>query len=124
MATATAYLTKADALVQGVSMAIDGSVYIALPQKVLKYTSGAGQDFPLVLPDVNSVQFAKIVADKETAHIVLWDKQRSNIFLAKKDGTFELQFTSAVLQNARDIALYQSQLFVLSGTKVYSISLE
>jgi len=124
VSTASAYLSKADALSQGISMAIDGSIYIALPQTVLKYTSGAGQDFPLAIPGDTSFQFTKILADKDTPHIVLWDKQKSLIFLVKKDGAFEQQFSAGVLRDASDIALYQSQLFVLSGTKVYSITLE
>lgn len=124
VATATAYLSKADALAQGVSMAIDGSIYIALPQKVLKYTSGAGQDFPFTLPGDTSSQLTKVLADKDTPNLVLWDKQKNLIYLVKKDGAFQQQFSAAVLRDAADIALYQSQLFVLSGTKVYSIALE
>lgn len=119
--TPSAYLTGATSLSDAKAMAIDGSIYITLPQTVLKYTGGIQQDFTVQFPGVDQASFTKTIASQDVDSVFIWDKAHGLLYEVKKDGTYMKQLSNNIFSKANDIAVYKTQLFVLVGSTVYSV---
>lgn len=113
--------TKPDNLGGATSLAIDASIYISLEDTILKFTRGETDSFTTVFPSDN-VSIEKIYTDQETEKVYAWDKANATIYILSKNGAYERQIKASVLSKASDFVVYQNQILVLSGSKIYTLT--
>lgn len=111
--------TAPEGLASSVSLAIDASIYVALSDSILKFTRGEADDFSTEFP-TSSVQLTRVYTDEETEQAYVWDKTNGAIYTLSKTGTYQQQTKSSVLTQSSDIAVYNNQILVLTGSKIYS----
>ncbi|MGB9707146.1 MAG: hypothetical protein ACPL1D_00090 [Microgenomates group bacterium] len=109
-------------LTQAVSMAIDSSIYVALPDQIFKFTAGEQEDFKTNFPDEN-IEIKKIYTDKNLEKIFVWDKKKSVIYILNKNGNYERQIFSSLLKNADDFIVFKNNAYFILGAKIYQIEL-
>ncbi len=105
------------------SLAIDFSVYVGFSDRILKFTSGTQDEFKTSFPE-SSVQLKKIFTTKNLEKIYAWDKSKGTIYILGKNGTYERQVNSYLLKEATDFIVYQNWAYILSGSKIYKMSLD
>ncbi len=103
------------------SLKIDASVYIGLSDSVLKFTRGLIDEFNVTLPE-KSPEIVDIFTDENTERVYAWDKKNASIYIISKTGSYEGQVKSSVLAKASDFVVYNNQILVLSGSKIYTLS--
>lgn len=107
------------------SMAIDASIYLATNKEVYKYTAGVREDFQIDFPEKEGRMFNKIYTDKNCNKIYLWEKEKGRISILSKNGRYERQINSNLLNQALDfVVLEKMGIFVLVKEKVYKIGWE
>ncbi len=104
------------------SLTIDGSVYISLASKVVKYTSGVADDFSNTFPD-QDININKVFTNPDLTRVYQWDKAKGAIYVVSKTGDYEKQIKSAVLSKASDIGIFANNAYALVGAKIYTIDL-
>ncbi|PIZ00303.1 hypothetical protein COY62_03285 [bacterium (Candidatus Howlettbacteria) CG_4_10_14_0_8_um_filter_40_9] len=118
------YLKDASAaqLSDVVSIAIDGSVYVLKANgNVLKFTSGSPKDFSITgLPEaLNDPKKIFTALGVKGIFIVNGDK----VIRVDEKSVFVNQFTGDGFSNITGITANSSNLYILSGTKVYKVGL-
>ena len=104
------------------AMAIDSSIYVAVGEKVLKYSSGAKVAFNVSIPDESDITFEDIYTRRDLDEVYLLDKDSQRIFITDKDGGFKKQISAKVLKDADDFVVTPEQgILVLSGNMIYRI---
>jgi predicted nucleic acid-binding protein len=106
------------------SLAIDGSVWIlTLDGKVLKFTSGEPDQFTITGLDKPLSSPAKIFTHIDLENIYILDNGNSRIVKLSKSGSFQNQYTSAVIKNAKDFDVLESnkKIHILSEGKIYEM---
>lgn len=116
------YFQKGEAinLVNIYSMTIDGSIYLAGDNIVLKFTSGARDSFKYDLPDIN-FSFSKVFTNKDLEKVYLLDKNASKIYVLGKTGEYIKQINSSIFKNLNDFVVYKDSLYVLFKNKLYEV---
>lgn len=104
------------------SFAIDASVYVSIGDQIAKYTRGSREEFKTSFP-TSAVQITKIYTSEEVEKVFAWDKSKGTIYVLNKTGTYERQLKSPILTKADDFFVYQSSVYILSGQKIYKMSL-
>lgn len=104
------------------SMAIDSSVYIGFPNSVDKFTSGLADTFNPDFPQTN-VSITKVIAFPDLEQVYGWDKEKGSVYVFGKNGTYEREIQSSVLKQATDVTVYDDFIYLLSGAKIFRISL-
>lgn len=102
------------------SIAIDSSVYLGGNGSIIKFTAGLRDGFAMNLPNEN-VRIARIFASKDADRVYGWDKSAGMIYIMAKTGEFEKQIKSAILSKSRDFVVYDGEIYVLMGGKLYKI---
>ncbi len=105
------------------SLAIDASVYIGFSDGLLKFTAGIADDFKTTFPD-KTVNITRIYTDEDLQKVYAWDKSKGVIYVLGKSGVYERQIKSAVLSQATDFIVRDSKAYILSGPKIYTVSVE
>ncbi len=105
------------------SFAIDSSVYVGLPERILKFTSGLIDGFQTEFPE-EDVMLSKVMTDKESEKLYAWDKKKGVIYVLSKNGSYERQVKSALLTKAKDIVTHGENAYLLISEKIYRLSLE
>lgn len=105
------------------SMAIDAAVYISLLDRIFKYIGGVRDNFTVSFPQ-EDVSISKIFTNSETEKIFCFDKGSGAIYILGKTGDYERQVKSSILTNADDFVVFANAAYVLSGSKIYKISLD
>ncbi len=105
------------------SLAIDSSVYIGLPDIILKYVSGVQDTFSTSFPEENS-KLTKIFTSKDIEKVYGWDRNKGAIYVIGKSGTYERQINSSIFAKASDFVVFGNNAYVLSGSKIYKVSIE
>ncbi len=103
------------------SLKIDASVYIGLSDSVIKFTRGLVDEFNVTLPEKN-LDIVDIFTDENTERVYAWDKKNASIYIISKTGSYEGQVKASVLAKASDFVVYNNQILVLSGSKIYTLS--
>jgi len=107
------------ALAEG--MTIDASVYIALGGKVLKYGSGARNDFKMNLPDDRLV-FNSIFTSSSLDNVYLSDKENGTVVVVDKDGIFKEQISASVARQTINIIVRENnEILLVTKDKMYKI---
>lgn len=108
-------------------IAIDGSVWMLEDNGSLtKYTRAKQDSFTVKGLEKPFAHATKIVTTTDdNAHLYILDNGNSRIVVLGKDGTYIAQYSAAILKDATEIDVHQADktAFILSGGKVYQISL-
>lgn len=108
-------------LIDANSMAIDGSIYIGFSDYIVKYTAGASDNFKATFPQ--QVLINKIFTNKDLEKIFVWDKKDGAVFVLGKDGNYEREVRSSILTKGSDMIVFNQKIFLLYGSKIYTINL-
>lgn len=113
----------------GVSMDIDGSIYVLFSNGSLeKYTSGTKDDFSIVGLDKAIQKPLKVVADPDFKQIYVADAEEGRIIVFDNDGVLAYQFkpqpgSEWTELKSFDVSRDEKSLYVLSGTKVFEFNI-
>lgn len=107
-------------------MAVDGDLWLTTRAGELKkFTSGRSTSFTISqLPDPLGGPIS-IVASPNQTYLYLFVPNQGRVVVLTKDGIFVKQIKSSVLAGATDVAVdeEQNQLYVVSGSVVYQVSI-
>jgi hypothetical protein len=103
------------------TMAIDGSVYLADDNYVVKYTSGLRESFKINYPQAD-FKIEKILTYKETEKIALWNKAKSTLIILHKDGSYLKEIHSDYIGRSSDVVFFEDNFYLLIKNKIYKIS--
>jgi hypothetical protein len=103
-----------------VGMAIDASIYVGLADEILKFTRGEDDEFNTTFP-YEDVSLSGIYTDEEAGKVYAWDKSQGSIYVLDKNGRYEREIYTEMLKDADDFAVYQNDMYILSGSKIYVI---
>ncbi len=105
------------------SIAIDGSVYVATHDKMVKYLGGEPEDFPAVFPQEN-ISITKVFTSEEEDKVYAWDKAKGAIYVLGKSGVYERQISANVLSAASDMVVFEETAYILKGSKIYKVRVD
>jgi hypothetical protein len=104
------------------SLAIDSSVYVGFSDHIFKFTGGSQDEFKTSFPEAN-IMISKIFTTKDLEKVYAWDKKQGSIYILSKNGTYEKEIHSSILKQADDFIVFENSAYLLSGQKIYSITL-
>lgn len=113
----------------GVSMDIDGSIYVLFSNGNLeKYSAGVKDDFSIVGLDKPIQKPLKVVTNADYKQIYVGDGEEGRIIAFDTDGVLDFQIKPQLGSEwlnlkSFDISANEKTFYVLSGTKVYEFSL-
>lgn len=126
-AAAEGWITDSSDVSNGVSLAIDGSIYVLRENgSVTRYSAGStDNDFTLGVVDPALTTADEIYTDENTENLYIIDKSNARVVVFDKNGTFVAQYTSGLFNNLTDIIVDEanSRFYALSGAKLYEIPL-
>jgi hypothetical protein len=113
-------------LSQSVSLAIDGAIWVLRKEGIGKFNLGKEESFVLNRLPESFLEPAKIFTSVEAENLYVLDKGRGKIYVIAKNGDFKAVYAWEGFKNAQDLAAVEGlkKLFVLSGTKIYTIDLK
>ncbi len=103
------------------SLSIDSSIYIGFPDKVLKYTAGVMDSFQTSYP--GNVSLTKVFTSPDVQQVYVWDKTAAAIYVLGKDGSYVREIQSSILKKINDFVVYGNTIYLLNGSKIYSIGI-
>ena len=109
-----------------VSFAVDGSVWVATKNKVLKYFGGNKAEFSVKNQAVPFENIARVFTNEGLTNLYILDKGAGGVFVIKKDSGEYLGFyKSGDLSDAESIAVNEpnKRVYVLAGEKISSFKL-
>lgn len=104
------------------SLAIDSSIYVGFPDHIFKFTGGAQDEFKTSFPDAN-VYISKIFTTRDLEKVYAWNKEQGSLYILGKNGTYEKEIYSSILKQIDDFVVFENTAYLLSGGKIYSITL-
>lgn len=114
-------------LKDGVKMHIDGSIWILKSNgQLLKFTQGNADSFNLNGVEPAPGQIKSFFISDNTNKIYLLDGQNQRVAVVNKDGSFDYQIVSDKFTTTDDLVADEStkKLYLLEGSKIYSIDLQ
>lgn len=120
------FIDEAPSLAESTSMAIDGAIWIAQNNHILRFNLGKQERFALnKMPD-DFKGLAKIYTSENTENLYALDKGAGKVYVIAKDGNFKAAYSWEGLKQADDLVAFESlkKLFILSGSKIYEINLK
>ena len=107
-------------------MDIDGSVWVAYPSEILKFTRGLGEQFAFKGFSELLSNITAISTSDTNNFIYLLDKSTTRIVVFDKDGAYQSQYQWDELISADDIVATEEdkKIFVLMGSKIYAIDIQ
>lgn len=117
--------TRAD-VTDGISMAIDGSIYILSQAGVIKkYIEGREDAF--FTPDLDKPfeNPSRLFTDRESEFVYVLDLGNKRIVVFKKNGPYVAQYIWDGMNNVRDFVVLEKEkkILLLSEKKIYAIEL-
>ena len=116
------YFSRGEAvdLNQAHSLTIDGSLYIGFSKFILKFITGVKESFKNNFP-TDDFQIEKIYTNKEISNLYVWDKVNGSIYILTKDGEYQKQLNSGIINQSSDFVVYKNKLLFLRQNKIYII---
>jgi hypothetical protein len=110
----------------GISLAIDGAIWVLKKEGISKFNLGKEESFSLNRMPENFLEPVKIFTSAEAENLYVLDKGRGKIYVIAKNGDFKAVYAWDGFKNAQDLAAVESikKLFVLSGAKIYEVGLK
>ncbi len=112
---------------KAVSIAIDSSIYVLYSNgNIDKFTRGNQDTFSVSGLDKDFSNPTRIVTSADDNYIYVLDNGNSRIVVLDKSGKYKAQYESGVIRSATDLDVSESSqtAYVLSGGKIYEISLK
>ena len=103
------------------SMAIDGAVYIDFSNYIAKYTSGIRDEFKTSFPEEN-ISLTRVFTDRDLDKVYAWDKSQGTIYVIAKNGSYEKQINSSIISKATDFVVFENNIYLLVGQKIYKVN--
>jgi hypothetical protein len=120
------FRTKPSTIKDGLSMAIDGSVWILFRDgSIGQFTSGESDGFRVKGLDRPFEKATKIFTNLNTESVYILDNGNSRIVRLSKDGNFEEQYVADIIKSAREFEVLESEdkILLLSNDKFYELPL-
>ena len=116
------YFNRGEAvdLNQAHSLTIDGSLYIGFSKFILKFITGVKESFKNNFP-TDDFQIEKIYTSKEISNLYVWDKVNGSVYILTKDGEYQKQLNSGIINQSSDFVVYKNKLLFLRQNKIYII---
>lgn len=113
-------------LSQATSMAIDGDIWVANANKVLRFSLGQRQEFSLKGVEKNLSSNLSLYTDEECEDIYILDKDQKRIVVLNKEGEYQAQYEWEKLSGASDIVVSEKEgkILVLVEGKIYGINIK
>lgn len=121
------YLTDQTSVANGVSMAIDGSVYVLFKDgTITKFTKGKADTFTIEGLDTKFANATRIQTSPDIDSVYVLDNGNSRVVVLGKDGSYKAQYSADTFSKAKDIAVDEKnkKLYFLAENKIYSIDLQ
>lgn len=109
-------------LSDAISMAIDGAVYINFSNYIAKYVSGIRDEFKISFPGEN-ISLTTVFTDRDLEKVYAWDKDHGVIYVMAKNGSYEKQIDSSIISKATDFVVFENNIYLLVGQKIYKIEI-
>jgi len=108
------------------SIAIDGSVWIASPTNIWKFTGGRSEELNATNLDKPFAGIVDIYTNPDTKFLYVLDKGNSRIVLLEKNGSYSSQYISSSLSKASAITVAETKkaTYVLIDGNLYSFDLK
>lgn len=103
------------------SVEIDSSIYVGTTDGAQKYTRGEADDFDTTFPN-SDVTITRIYTDENTEKVYAWDKSHATMYVLDKNGSYEQQIKASILAKATDFVVYNNEILLLSGSKIYKLA--
>lgn len=112
---------KDDALKSASDLAIDGNIYIATNGTILKFNSGAKQDFSPAVSGLSSK--TKLYTQVDYTNIYVLDSESKKIIILRKDGGLVSNLTSDKFTEPKDFAVDETNktIYVLNGSELLKV---
>lgn len=108
------------------SLAVDGSIYVAGPNQVLKFYQGIKQEFKIddIYPPLSNL--VKIETWLDSKYIYLLEPENKRLIIFDKNGKLVKQIISDYFNDLIDFAVNEKEdkLWLLNGTKIIEINLK
>jgi len=111
---------KPSSLEKGADLTIDSAIYIASGDVVLKYLRGLPDPFDTIYPE-KTPTLSGIYTTEDIEQMYVWDAKGGAVYVLGKDGEYMRQIASSIIGKAKDIFIYEDNVYVFDGKKLYSI---
>jgi hypothetical protein len=115
--------SESTAVSNAVSMAIDSAIYVAKPNEILKFVSGAPETFATDYPETEP-EFAGVYTNADIEQVYAWDKKGTTLYILGKEGEYDRQITTSALHNAQGVFVLDDKVYIFDGKKLYTVSLD
>ncbi len=108
------------------SLAIDGSIWILTQDgKILKYTKGEQDNFAITGLDKPLNNPSKIFTNRDIDNLYILDKGNGRIVKLDKNGAYQSQHNTDILNNALDFEVLEEnkKILILTKDKIWEIKL-
>ncbi len=121
------YLITSQDFSKASSLGIDGSVWVLLEDGLVKkFTRGKLDDFKVSGLDTPLAKPSRIYTDLDSNNVYILDNGNSRIVVLAKNGSYQTQYQTAILKNAKDFEVLEKdkKIFVLNDNKVWQIDVK
>jgi len=105
------------------AMAIDSAVYVSTKTDLHKYISGAPESFSPTFPNENP-QFDGIYTSADDEQVYVLDTAQASVYMLTKEGEYQRTIQSSAFAKASGIYVFEGKVHVVSGGKIFSVSLD
>lgn len=124
--SARSWVTESVPMTTVVDMAIDGEIWLLQSDgQILRLSGGERAPFAVSNLSTPMIEPFKIFTQPSLKYLYIIDRGEDRVVVLDKSGNFLRQFKGDVLDNATDlwVSANEKTLYVLSGAKVYKVSL-
>ncbi len=119
------YLADKASLVSPLSMKIDSDIYVlASSGNILKYTSGAKQDFNASNIPVSLSAANFLYTDAATKDILVGSKSDKSVVIIGKDGSYLGRYTSDKFSDLKNIYVDGSTVYAVTKSQILSFNIK
>ncbi|QQS23298.1 hypothetical protein IPM19_01900 [bacterium] len=119
--TAGTVSAKDDAFKNGSDLAIDGNIYVATGGTILKYNSGAKQEFNIGISGLSGT--TKLFTQNDFANLYVLDSGNKRVIILGKTGALVKTLNSDKFTELKDLAVDEKarSIYVLNGSELLEV---
>lgn len=112
-------------LSQSSNMFIDGAVWIASANNILKFMQGASESFSISGLAKKVGTNLLLWTDKDSGNLYILDKEGNRVVVLKKDGTYLSQYQNNLISQVVSFTVDEAgkKIFLLLSNKIYTIKM-
>lgn len=117
---------KEGTFTQGISLAVDGFIWVGERQTVSKFLKGEDQNFTLQGLDQNPKDLQEIKTDESFNNVYLLDKTSGRLIVVDKNGLHRGTYETEILKQTKSVSVDENkgEVYILSNDKVYLLDLK